>query len=297
MELTVDHLGLAIAGKNVLQDVSFRWQQGQVLGLVGRNGVGKTTLMRTLTDQYRAQQGGVFLGDAALCHHPALRQQLLYIDPANLFFKHNTLAQISRYFAETYEQFDAGRFARLAADHDLPMGKQYGELSKGYQALVVMALDLASNVPFVCLDEPFDGLDLFIREAIVKNVIAAVANEDRSFLIASHDLRELDGLADRVLFLRNGTISHDYDLESLREKAMKLQLVFKDAEIPQVVRVHGQILNVRGRVLEVLFKDYDPVVEAAVKAAETVLAAPLPLELSDLFRSEYQDNEGERVYG
>ncbi|WP_125705876.1 ATP-binding cassette domain-containing protein [Lacticaseibacillus daqingensis] len=287
MTLTVHELGKTVTHKPVLQAITFAWQPGEIIGLVGRNGAGKTTLMRTLVDQYHADHGGAEIDGQLLATHPALRAQLIYIDPTQTFFARYTLAALGDFYALAYPAFDRQRFAQLAADYDLGLHQRYRELSKGYQALVVMLLTLASNAPYMLLDEPFDGLDLFVREAIVTLVINEVADGTRGFLIASHDLRELDGLADRILFLKRNTISHDYALEDLRQKAVKLQLVFKQPEIPQPVRDLGEILSVRGRVIEALFRDYTPAVEAQLRALEPVLMAPLSLDLTDIFRSEY----------
>ncbi|WP_179394186.1 ABC transporter ATP-binding protein [Lacticaseibacillus absianus] len=294
MKLTVQNLRKQVSGQVVLQDISFTWAPGEIIGLVGQNGAGKTTLMRTLVNQYRPDGGALLLDGESLDAHPARRESLIYIDPTQTFFGRYTLAALVAFYAEAYPAFDRRRFASMAADHGLKLGQRYRELSKGYQALVVMLLTLASNAPLMLLDEPFDGLDLFVREAIVGLVISEVAEGRRGFLIASHNLIELDGLADRILFLRRNTISHDYQLEDLRAKAVKLQLVFTQDGIPSVVRELGQVLSVRGRVVEVLFRDYTPAVQAQIEALAPVLMAPLPLDLTDIFRSEFSRMEGER---
>lgn len=287
MKLTAQHLAKTIAGKRVLSQLDFTWQTGEIVGLVGRNGAGKTTLMRTLVDQYHADHGQVAIDGRNLAEAPQARQNLIYIDPTEVFFTRMNLAKIAQYYAAGYPHFDQNRYRNLLAANNLPLTKRYGELSKGYQALVVMALNLASAVPLILLDEPFDGLDLFIRETIVKAVIEEVAAGERGFLIASHDLAELDGLADRVLFLKRGTISRAVALEQVRSEAAKLQLVFATNQIPAVVRDRGQILNIQGRVITALFPAYTPIVKAALTAAQPVLMEVLPLSLSDLFRSEY----------
>ena len=289
MKLTAQHLTKTIGEKKVLSQVEFSWQTGEIVGLVGRNGAGKTTLMRTLVDQYHADHGQVAIDDQDLTAVPEARQQLIYIDPTEGFFARLTLAKLGRLYALGYPTFDQARYRSLLADNDLVLAQRYGELSKGYQALVVMALNLASAVPLILLDEPFDGLDLFIREMIVKAVIDEVAAGQRGFLIASHDLAELDGLADRVLFLKRGTISKTVTLEAVRDEAAKLQLVFPATQIPAAVRQYGQILNVQGRVITALFSPYTAAVEAALTAEQPVLIEKLPLSLSDLFRSEYAE--------
>ncbi|WP_225048022.1 ABC transporter ATP-binding protein [Lacticaseibacillus kribbianus] len=292
MKLTVSGLDKRIAGRAVLQDVALDWQPGEIIGLVGENGAGKTTLMRTLVNQYLPDGGHVAVDGHDLATAPDWRVNLCYVDPSQVFFTGNTLRAIVDDYAVAYPGFDRQRFFAAAADYDLAPNRRFRELSKGYQAVVVVLLSLCSNAPFVMLDEPFDGLDLFIREAIVSLTVDAVADGKRGLLIASHNLLELDGIADRILFLKRHTISHDYRLEDLREKAVKLQLVFKTAKLPDLVREAGRILNVQGRVVTVLFKDYTDELDAKLRALEPVLIEQLPLDLTDLFRSEYDHTEG-----
>ncbi|WP_262315597.1 ABC transporter ATP-binding protein [Lacticaseibacillus parakribbianus] len=292
MKLTVEHLTKRIVGRPVLQDVGFEWRPGEIIGLVGENGAGKTTLMRTLVNQYLPDGGTVAVDGRNLAQAPGQRVNLIYIDPSQVFFAGNTLAASVADYALAYPDFDRQRFFAAAADYDLAPGQRFRELSKGYQAVVVVLLSLCSNAPFVMLDEPFDGLDLFIREAIVSLVVDAVADGKRGLLIASHNLQELDGIADRILFLKRHTISHDYRLEDVREKAVKLQLVFKTPELPALIRENGRILNVQGRVVTVLFADYTDALDRQLRDLAPVYMEQRPLDLTDLFRSEFDHTEG-----
>ncbi|GAF38848.1 ABC transporter, ATP-binding protein [Agrilactobacillus composti DSM 18527 = JCM 14202] len=141
----------------------------------------------------------------------------------------------------------------------------------------------------------FDGLDILIRERIVNLVVDAVSDGTRTFLIASHNLVELDGLSDRVLFVKAGRISQDLTLEAVRKTAVKLQLVFPSKSIPAAVTANGRVLSVRGRVIEAVFPNFTPEVEAALAAEKPVLNEALPLSLADLFKVEFRSKHGEAV--
>ncbi len=296
MELSVNNLSKQIMHTQIFHDVHFNWQPGEIIGLVGQNGAGKTTLMRTLVHQYVPDSGAVLIDDKDTVEHPKMRQNIIFIDPTTTFFGRYTLRQLAEFYAIAYPRFDRPRYNQLLKDYHLSPFKHYSELSKGYRALIVVFLSLCVNTPFVILDEPFDGLDLFVREAIVNLVIGETANGSRGFLIASHNLIELDGIADRILFLRHETISHDYTLESIREHAVKLQLVFPQHTIPDVIHDHGQIITIQGRVIEALFKTYTPEIEAELKALKPVLMEPLPVTLTDIFRTEFNHQERNAIY-
>ena len=110
-------------------------------------------------------------------------------------------------------------------------------------------------------------------------------------MISSHNLDELDGLCDQVLFLQHHELVADYDLESLRATARKFQLVFADKHIPAVVKEHGQLIKVYGRVLEVYFADYTPTIETALQQKQPLMMAVQPLTITDVFRVKLGDRQ------
>ena len=293
MSLIVTKLQKRIANQEVLRDITFSLDRGQVVGLVGPNGIGKTTIFRTVTRQYIADGGTVTLDQHDLTKESTQQAAIFYLDQQHLFFRKYALAKIATTYALLYPSFDQAAFLHLIEKFRLTGGQRFQGLSKGYQALVMVAMALASQAPYVFLDEPFDGLDVLIRERIVNLVVDAVADGQRTFLIASHNLAELDGLSDRILFVKDGRISRDLTLENVRQQAVKLQLVFRTKEIPAVIKRHGRILNIRGRVIEVVFPDFTPDVQAALQAEQPVLNESLPLSLSDLFKVDFRKKHAE----
>ena len=281
MSLTITNLQKKIDQQPVLEAVTFSLDR---VGLVGPNGIGKTTIFRTITHQYIADGGTVKVDDHDLATEPAQREAIFYLDQQHLFFRKYSLVKIAANYALLYTDFDQAAFLHLIEKFGLNGAARFQSLSKGYQALVMVALALASQAPYVFLDEPFDGLDVLIREKIVN----LVADGQRTFLIASHNLIELDGLSDRVLFVKGGRISRDLTLEDVRQQAVKLQLVFKTNKIPAVVKQYGRILNIRGRVIEAVFPDFNQEIQAALAAEQPVLNESLPLSLSDLFKVEFR---------
>lgn len=290
MSIEVTALTKQINTQPVLEEITFSWQLGEIIGLVGRNGVGKTTLMRTLIDQYQPNGGRIEISGADVAKVPARRQDMFYLDTEALFFKRWRLPAIGATMALAYPKFDQALYLALLAKHDLS-NQRYANLSKGYQALVRVALAIAAQTPYILLDEPFDGLDVIIRKQIVSLVIDTVAAGKRSVMIASHALAELDGLADRILMLKDTRLVEDVTLEDLRQQAVKLQLVFPDKTLPAVVKTKGRILSVQGRVVTVLFTNYSPALQQAITQAHPVLNETLPVMLEDLFVSELRKGE------
>lgn len=164
MSLTITNLQKKIDQQPVLEAVTFSLDRGQVVGLVGPNGIGKTTIFRTITHQYIADGGTVKLDDHDLATEPAQREAIFYLDQQHLFFRKYSLVKIAANYALLYSDFDQAAFMHLIEKFGLNGTARFQSLSKGYQALVMVALALASQAPYVFLDEPFDGLDVLIRE-------------------------------------------------------------------------------------------------------------------------------------
>ncbi|MCT4457907.1 ABC transporter ATP-binding protein [Lactiplantibacillus paraplantarum] len=284
MSIQVKTLSKRIDNRDILRGITFTWQPGRIVGLVGRNGVGKTTLFRTMADHYLADEGELVIDGQSVLQQPQCRQKLFYIDTQHHFFGGQRLRQIITTYALAYDNFDQPRLMQLLAVEQLSIKSYYQQLSKGQQMLFQILLALASNVPYIILDEPFDGLDILVRERIVAHIVDEVAERGTSFLISSHNLDELDGLCDQVLFLQQHELVADYDLENLRATARKFQLVFADKNVPAVVKEHGQLIKVYGRVLEVYFANYTPAIEMALQQAQPLMMAAQPLTITDVFR-------------
>lgn len=251
MELTVSKLSKTINQRPILTEISFAVQAGEILGVIGRNGVGKTTLFRTMTGQYLADY---------------------------------TPVQIAQMYQLLYDKFDTAEFLATVAAHRLPMDSRYRSYSKGMQGLFNVLLALASRAQFVILDEPLDGLDVLVRENVKRLLIDAVQTQHISIIISSHNLAELDTLIDRAIILADTRVAHEYTLEASRENARKIQLVFRE-ETPAFISDYGTIVEQRGRVLVVVFNEYNRKIDEMIANSAPLLFEDLPLNLEDLFKS------------
>ncbi|WP_125764764.1 ATP-binding cassette domain-containing protein [Levilactobacillus mulengensis] len=292
MTLEVKALSKQINGKSIIDDISFKWAPGEIIGLVGRNGVGKTTLFRTMMNHYVPDRGEVVVDDQNLAQVSVKQREVFFLDTQYNFLSNYSLKELPDFFGIVYPQFDRQRYVELLNQFDLNAGSQYRRLSKGMRALVNVILALTSNATYLILDEPFDGLDVIVRENIATMVIDEVAEQQKGFLISSHDLNELDGLSDRVLLLKESKLVHDYNLEDVRASAKKIQLVLRDKTIPAVLKEHSQLIRVSGRVLVVVITDYTDAIDQELRALDPVLLEELPLALEDLFRANLAHDTG-----
>ena len=290
MSLVAEKISLALASRPILSDVTVQLNEGEIVGLIGRNGVGKTSLFKTIMHQYVPETGQVHIDGVDVTQDPSHYPDVFYLDDQRLYFAHENLRFAAKMAQLMYPHFDGQRFINLLAANKLVDRQRYRQLSRGLKAYVRVSLAIASNAPYILLDEPFEGLDVIVREQILHLIVKEVADAKRSFFLASHDLDELDGLSDRVYMLTEGRITGDFDLEALREHAQKMQLVFKDNQVPDIL-ASGQLISHRGRVFEVLFTDYTDAIDAALRATQPLLMEPMSLTLTDLFKLNAEEEK------
>ena len=191
----------------------------------------------------------------------------------------------------SYPKFDLDLFTQLMNAYQLPLNRTYQRISKGMQKLFLLILAMSSKATYILLDEPFDGLDVLVKKQMVELLLDAISNEPISILVSSHQLNELEPIIDRVLFLSQHTITQDYQLESLREKARKLQLVFKGKDIPELVKQNSKAIDIQGRVIVALFENYTDELATQLKALEPIVMEELPIQLSDVFEANLRNEK------
>lgn len=293
--MNIKNLTKTIDQQPVLKDISFTLTEKEIVGLVGRNGSGKTTLFRVLAGHYLPDSGDIQINQESLFQHPAVKQDFFFIDEKENFLRTYSIKKIAKFYQLAYPKFDQVLFIDLIRKHELLLNRSYRQLSKGQQALFQVILAICSNAQYLLLDEPFDGLDLIVKKEVIGLLMEHLGEQSRTALIASHNLSELENLVDRVLLLKNQTISKDYRLEDMREKAKKLQLVFKTKKVPALVKENSKMLDFQGRVVTVVFERFSKELEEAIKEFDPLVYEELPLSLEDLFEANLKSHKKEAM--
>lgn len=283
--MIVQGLTKTINQKTVLQDITFELLSNEIVGLIGRNGSGKTSLFRLIAGHYLPDAGDILIHDQSIYRHSIVKEQIFFIDEKENFLKNYSLKKINTFYQLSYSTFDQDLFLQLMQQHDLPLQASYRQLSKGMQGLFQMILAISSNAPYLLLDEPFDGLDVIVRKQVIGLLLEHLSENNRTALIASHNLNELESLIDRALLLKDNKINKDYRLEHMRENAKKIQLVFKTKKIPAIVKENSKLIDFQGRVITAVFEHYTPELAAKIQEHNPLVFEELPLSLEDLFEA------------
>ncbi|EPD9049743.1 ATP-binding cassette domain-containing protein [Listeria monocytogenes] len=267
----------------VLKDVSFDLKAGEITALIGRNGVGKTTLFSTMTGIYLPDEGDVFLDEESIFKHPEVKQQLFFLEDNMNHFNTYSVQTVVKIYRQIYPTFDEAFFSELMQRFELPMKAKLMSFSKGRKALFFIILAFSINVRFLLLDEPMDGLDIIIKKQILAIIKDTVKKRGTSVVIASHRLDELEAIADRVIVLKGASVEFDYYLEDMRTDAVKIQVAFKTKKIPDFVKNNAQLLYRNGRIYTLLVTKNASSFLAELRLEEPVLLEEMSISIEDIF--------------
>jgi len=203
--------------------------QGSLYALLGPNGSGKTTLMQLLIRLRRAQSGSVSLlgvDSAALTMRD--RASIGYIAEGQPLPGWMRLEQLEAYLAPLYPTWDRALASDLRARFDLDPHRKIKSLSRGEHMKAALLCTLASRPRLLLMDEPFTGMDALVKDELVKGLLETAGSEGWSVLICSHDLEELEMLADWVGFISNGEMLLSEPMESMRERFQRVEILMED---------------------------------------------------------------------
>ncbi len=275
---------------NAVDHVSLKIQNGQIFGLVGTNGAGKSTFLRLCAGVLKQDEGEILMDQRMIYDNPEAKEKLFFVPNDFYFFPNSTAADCADYFAGVYQTFEKERFHKLVKDFGLDPTRRIAEFSKGMKRQVALLLGLCAGTDYIFCDETFDGLDPVKRQAI--RSLLAEGMEDRGLtpVLTSHNLREIEDLCDHIGILHEGGVLLSEDIESMKLEIQKVQCVFEeDTEAQTIIRAMGARVmsdSVRGRLHTITLRGSRETIETMFRGIPTVFFEILPLTLEEIFISE-----------
>ncbi|MBF0500419.1 MAG: ABC transporter ATP-binding protein [Candidatus Riflebacteria bacterium] len=282
----------------VLDGVSATIPTGQVVGLLGRNGTGKTTLLRMLYGLIAADHGSVsLLGTDATnaSAAPELRQKVAFVSEECHLYPWMTGHETSRFLAPLYRNWDQQRFTTLADDLEVPLDRRISAMSKGARRKLMLALAMAPKPQVLLLDEPLAGLDAVVCEQILSTLIRSLADAGQTVLLSSHELALVERVADRILILAQGKFLIDATTDELRHSMRRV--IVQLSEAVTTLPTHPLILAAksRGAELELIVRDAsDTNVRSLLTNLQVRTTRIEGLSLRDIFTATTASKEEER---
>ena len=223
--ITVNNLTKRYGDHTVLDDISFTLPQGEVIGLFGPNGCGKTTLMKILTGLIHDFSGSVLIngsvpGEVTKGFTSYLPEQT---------FVHEWMRNIDavNYFADFYKDFDKAKALDMMKRFGLPEKQKSKTMSKGMQEKLLMSLVMSRSADLYILDEPMGGVDPATRASILDFIMQNYA-EKSTLLISTHLINDLQSVFTHALFLGNGKVLINDSVASITAGGKSIEDVFKE---------------------------------------------------------------------
>ena len=212
-------------GRNVAVDgVSFNVEKGSVYALLGRNGAGKSSLVRCLLGQRKPDSGTIrAFGEDVWTRRATLMQRIGVVSEEADAPPEMTVAQIARFCSRLYARWDQREVDERLERFEVPARTKFGALSKGQKKQALLALALATSPDLLILDDPTLGLDVVARKSLFEEVIAELADRGITVFLTTHDLGGIEKLADRVAIVKNGQLVVEEELEGLKARFRRIR--------------------------------------------------------------------------
>jgi len=216
-------LHLAYGRREVLRGVDLQVQRGEVLGLIGRNGAGKSSLIGCLLGLLRPQAGEArLMGAPALALDDRRKARLGYVPQQPQAFGWMKIGQLFQYLGQLYPDWDPAHAAALLQRWDLDPARAIGKLSPGEAQRLALARALAPRPALLVLDEPGSALDPVARRELLRGIVEQAVDSDTTVLFSSHIVSDLERVASRVAFLHDGRLLLDRALDELKDNVVRV---------------------------------------------------------------------------
>lgn len=208
--------------KDVLRGVTAAAEEGKVVGLLGRNGEGKTTLMKLLMDMLAPNAGRIEVLGFPLDGSGSIRKRIGYVPERPAFHDFMTAAEVVELRSKFFPRWDKAKAAALARKLELDPGVRVRGASKGTLGKIAWICAAAHDPSLYLLDEPTSGLDALVREHVLSGLIEELHATGKTVLVTNHRMEEMASILDEIWVLAEGRISGVYNAERLRTQARRI---------------------------------------------------------------------------
>ncbi len=213
--LECKHLYKEFDNKQILKDINLKIPRGKIIGLLGKNGTGKSTLIKLINDLLTPTSGEILING----EKPGVKSKeiISYLPERTYLDKEMTIKQVIKYFEEFYKNFDTQKAIKLLKDLNLDINTKISKMSKGMQEKLQLILVMSRKAELYVLDEPLGGVDPATRDYILDTILSNFS-EGASVIISTHLISDIERILDEVIFIDNGKIILTSSADELRKK-------------------------------------------------------------------------------
>jgi ABC-2 type transport system ATP-binding protein len=274
-------------GVEAVRGLNLQVPAGSIFGFLGRNGAGKTTTLKILLGMARPTSGSAsVLGLAADSPEASveIRRRTGFVSDDKDLIDGMTVRDLIRFTAPLFPRWRGDLEEKYLRRFELPLERDVKALSRGMRTKLALLLALCRGGELLILDEPTSGLDPAMTEELLQTLVAHVGNEGATVFFSSHQLTEVDQIADHVAIIDRGRAVVSGALDDLREQYRRIQLVF-DGEAPAAAFTSPGVVSIKrkGRMLTVLSSAGADAVVAEAQRLNPLTVDVTPVPLKDIF--------------
>ena len=213
--LEIKNLYKSFDEKQILKGVNFSIESGKIVGLLGKNGSGKTTIIKLINDLLTIDSGEILINGNKI--GPESKAIVSYLPERSYLDKSKKVYQILNFFKDFYSDFDLEKAEKLLLELDLDKNSKLSKMSKGMLEKISLVLTMSRQAKLYILDEPLGGVDPATRDKILKTILSNFG-ENSSLLITTHLVSDVEKILDEVVIIDDGKIILTGDADEIRSR-------------------------------------------------------------------------------
>lgn len=286
-------LSKSYGGVQAVRNLNLAVEANRITGFLGRNGAGKSTTIKMLLGLIRPTEGGgTVLGKQITDREEnrKTRQRVAYVAEDKPLYRYMTVEQMVRFTASFYEDWRPETSKKLLREYELPLNQKVKTLSKGMRTKLALLLAFSRNPELLILDEPSEGLDPVMIEHLLQTMVAQ-AGQGAAVFFSSHQIAEVERIADQVCILDRGCLLLDTSLDRLRESYRRIDLVLPSEAAEHEFRIPGvERIRTNGRQVSVFASGNAEAVIERAHDFHAISVEVAPVGLRDIFLETVKEN-------
>jgi len=284
--LRIKDLSKSFGKKTVLDHFTMSVSEGKVYGLFGKNGEGKTTLLRMIMGIIPPDFGDIYYkGQKLKYSDSSYKKEIGFIAEDSVFFSWMTVEEILRFNASFYPIWNKAKVDKYLDRLSLNRKVKIKTMSRGMKLKLGLIVALGSEAEFLICDDPTSGLDVPTRQEFLRDIIREIVDAGTTILFSSHLVHELEGIIDHVGILHGGRLIIEKDYQALKNSVKRVALVF-DNSVPVGLELEGVLTEKRDENrIEVVVYPWDVEKKLKMEALKPQATAVESMSLEDIFVS------------
>lgn len=230
--ITIKDMSFKYSKADIFKEISLQFEHGHIYGLLGENGVGKTTLLKIICGLQPPYSGRCEVDGIRSFDRPTeMLENMIFLPDTIHTTEGKTPLKHIRTLAPFYPKYDENQFIEFANQLNIDVNMKFKSMSHGMQKKAIIAGALSLNTDYMLLDEPTNGLDIPSKVEL-RRILAGFANEDRTIIISTHQVKDVENLIDSVLILTQQEVLMKAEISEIGQK---LTFVHSEHPLPEAI--------------------------------------------------------------